>query len=68
MIKGETGKVGDLPANQSTDVSLGIDLTKDTLVAIKDVLFKKEKWITLLKVTLKYFIQLSAKPDIAFEL
>lgn len=43
MIKGETDKVGDLPANQSTDVTLGIDLTKDTLAAIKDVLFKEGK-------------------------
>jgi LEA14-like dessication related protein len=43
MIKGETDKVGDLPANQSTDVTLAIDLTKDTLAAIKDVLFKEGK-------------------------
>jgi LEA14-like dessication related protein len=43
MIKGETDKVGDLPANQSTDVILGIDLTKDTLASIKDVLFKEGK-------------------------
>jgi LEA14-like dessication related protein len=43
MIKGETNKVGDLPANQSTDVTLAIDLTKDILAAIKDVLFKEGK-------------------------
>jgi LEA14-like dessication related protein len=43
MIKGATDKVGDLPANQSTDVTLAIDLTKDTLAAIKDVLFKEGK-------------------------
>ncbi|MGK0250149.1 MAG: LEA14-like dessication related protein [Oleispira sp.] len=43
MVKGETDEVGDLPANQSTDVTLGIDLTKDTLASIKDVLFKEGK-------------------------
>jgi LEA14-like dessication related protein len=43
MIKGETDKLGDLPANQSTDVTLGIDLTEDTLASIKDVLFKEGK-------------------------
>jgi LEA14-like dessication related protein len=43
MIKGATDKVGDLPANQSTDVTLAINLTKDALAAIKDVLFKEGK-------------------------
>lgn len=43
MVNGETDRVGDLPANESKDVTLGIDLTQDTLASIKDVLFKEEK-------------------------
>lgn len=43
MISGETDKIGDLPANQSKDVTLGIDLTNDTLASLKDVLLNKGK-------------------------
>jgi LEA14-like dessication related protein len=43
MIQGETDKVGNLPANKSKDVTLGIGLTKDTLLAVKDVLLKQGK-------------------------
>jgi LEA14-like dessication related protein len=41
MINGETDKIGDLPASQSKDITLGIDLTKDTLLSVKDVLLKE---------------------------
>jgi LEA14-like dessication related protein len=40
MMKGETDKIGDLPSSQSKDVTLGIDLTKDTLLSVKDILLK----------------------------
>lgn len=40
MLKGETDQVGSLPANQSKDVTLGIDLTKETLASVKDILLK----------------------------
>lgn len=40
MMKGETDKIGDLPSSQSKDVTLGIDLTKDTLLSVKEILLK----------------------------
>lgn len=43
MIKGETDKIGDLPANQSKDVTLGIDLTKETLASLQDILLTESK-------------------------
>lgn len=43
MMKGETDKIGDLPAKQSKDVTLGINLTKDTLLSVKDILLKEGK-------------------------
>jgi len=43
MLNGETDKVGDLPANKSKEVTLALDLTKDTLLSIKEVLFKDGK-------------------------
>lgn len=43
MLKGETDQVGSLPANQSKDVTLGLDLTKDTLLSVKDVLLTDGK-------------------------
>lgn len=43
MIKGKTDKIGNLPANRSKDVTLAIDLTKDTLLSVKDILLKEGK-------------------------
>lgn len=43
MIKGETDKIGDLPANQSKDVTLGIDLTKETLASVQDILLTESQ-------------------------
>lgn len=41
MLKGETDQVGSLPANQSKDVTLGLDLTKESLLSVKDILMKE---------------------------
>ena len=41
MLKGATDKVGNLPANQSKEIALGIDLTKETLASFKDLLLKE---------------------------
>lgn len=49
MLNGETDKVGDLPANKSKEVTLALDLTKDTLLSIKEVLFKEGKIDYLVK-------------------
>ncbi|HCM05450.1 MAG TPA: hypothetical protein DIC30_05505 [Oceanospirillales bacterium] len=43
MMKGETDKIGNLPSGESKDVTLGVDLTKDTLLSVKDVLLEEGK-------------------------
>lgn len=40
MVKGETDQIGSLPAKQSKEVTLGLDLTKDSLLSVKDILLK----------------------------
>lgn len=41
MLKGETDQIGSLPAKQSKDVTLGLDLTKESLLSVKDILLKE---------------------------
>lgn len=43
MVNGKTDKVGTLPAGQSKDVTVGIALSKQTLKAFQDILFKEDK-------------------------
>ena len=43
MFNGKSDQVGTLPANASKDVTLGIDLTQDTLKSVKDVLMEDGK-------------------------
>lgn len=40
MMKGEVDHIGDLPAKQSKDVILGINLTKETLTSLQEILLK----------------------------
>lgn len=41
MLKGKTDQVGSLPARQSKDVTLALDLTKESLLSVKDILLRE---------------------------
>ena len=43
MLAGETKEIGSLAANKDKDVSLSIDLTKETLTSFQQLLFKDKK-------------------------
>jgi len=43
MFAGETEAIGTLPANSDKNVSLSIDLTKETLTSLQQLLFKDKK-------------------------
>ncbi|MEH6452121.1 MAG: LEA type 2 family protein [Psychromonas sp.] len=43
MLTGENVEVGTLPANDTKDVTLSIDLTKETLSSLQQLLFKEKK-------------------------
>lgn len=43
MLTGESDEIGTLPANADTDVSLSLDLTKETLTSLQQLLFKDKK-------------------------
>lgn len=43
MLAGETAEIGTLAANKDKDVSLSIDLTKETLTSFQQLLFKDKK-------------------------
>lgn len=49
MLEGETKEVGTLPVNGNKDVTLGIDLTKETLSSMQQLLFKEKKIDYLIK-------------------
>jgi len=43
MLSGETQEMGTLPANGNKDVTLSIDLSQETLIALQQLLFKDKK-------------------------
>jgi LEA14-like dessication related protein len=43
MLAGETKSIGSLPANNAKDVTLSLDLTKETLTSLQQLLFKNKK-------------------------
>lgn len=43
MLEGKTNKVGNLQALKSKDVDLSLEITKDSLSALQDLLLKSEK-------------------------
>lgn len=53
MVQGETDVIGDLPANKSKDVTLALDLSKDSLAAMQQVLFKQGKIDYLIQGTVE---------------
>ena len=43
MLAGQSEEIGTLPANANKDVTLSLDLTKETLSALQQLLFKDKK-------------------------
>lgn len=43
MLSGETDSIGSLPANNDKDVTLSLNLTKETLSALQQLLFKNKQ-------------------------